>query len=470
MKLTVNNNKVKIDGPLKLENHLYKQFAIRHPNAFHIRRYMPKGWDGKVHFLTEAGYIYTGLLPDLIEAIQKYDKKEKIQIEYNNPPELSLDIPKELNGWVPRPYQLDAIKSIVNRSLLGKPFPRGIIKAATNAGKNLVMAFLYKTFNVPTILVFNRKDLYETALEEIPQILGKDEVGVINAKTEIWKPFMICMAQTLASRMAYYKSKLGQFQACFIDECDLSNNKTYKNIILNLYNTQIRVGLSGTYSVSPMAKYGVRDTNIKAFFSGIVYEIKNEELQKLGFSSDVIIKIHKGNTDVIETDYRLEYEYGIIKNKARNKAIVKRTVHYTKRKQLPILVTAKFHKHLEKLQKLITKANPELRVEMVHHKTVNRAKLIKEFKEGNIDILIGSMIVKRGKNFPLMKAMIHAGGGDSEADILQLFGRATRTHKDKQYTFFEDFFDEGNYLKRHSKHRLMAFKRENLEVIEKYKM
>jgi superfamily II DNA or RNA helicase len=111
-----------------------------------------------------------------------------------------------------------------------------------------------------------------------------------------------------------------------------------------------------------------------------------------------------------------------------------------------------------------------LRVEMVHHKTVNRAKLIKEFKEGNIDILIGSMIVKRGKNFPLMKAMIHAGGGDSEADILQLFGRATRTHKDKQYTFFEDFFDEGNYLKRHSKHRLMAFKRENLEVIEKYKM
>lgn len=470
MKITVNNNKLKIDGPLKLENALYKLFSIRHPNAFHVRAYMPKGWDGKIHFLTEHGYMYTGLLPDLIEAIKEKSPKEPIKITYVDTPKVALKIPQSLNGWVPRPYQLEAIKSIVNRQVEGKPFPRGIIRAATNAGKNLIMAFLYKTFNVPTILVFNRKELYETALEEIPQIIGVDEVGVINATNEVWKPFMICMAQTLTSRMAYYKPKLAKFQACFIDECDLSDNKTYKTILLNLFNTHIRVGLSGTYAVSPLAKYKVRDTNIKAFYSGVVFDIKNTELQQMGYSSNVIIKILQGNTTVKASSYPEEYEQGITKNKLRNKLIARRVKLYAKRKQLPILVTATYHKHLKRLYKIITKLNPQLRVEVVHHKTKNRASLITQFKEGNIDILISSMIVRRGKNFPLMRAMINAGAGDSEAGILQLFGRATRTYKEKSHVTFEDFFDEGNYLKRHSKHRIAAFKREGLEVVEIYKM
>jgi len=472
MKLLVNNNKTKVDGPAKLELALYNAFAIRHPNAFHLRAYMPKGWDGKVRYLTDSGYISTGLLPDLIGKIDSISKgKEKIKIEYaaQRLEEARYRIPKEINGWIARGYQLEAIKSIVDREVLGQPYPRGIIKAATNAGKNLIIAYLYKTFNVPMILIFNRKELFDTAMEEIPKILGEDTVGFINAKEEKWKPFMICMAQTLNKRMAAYKKKLGEFEACIVDECDLADNKTYKNIITNLFNTYIRVGLSGSYSASPLAKYKVRDTNIKAFFSGIVYEIKNTELQGLGYSSDVVIKFHKGNVDVIENNYRLEYEYGIVRNKARNKIILGRVKYYAKIKKLPVLVVAKEHRHLRKLHRLISKAFPDKRVEVVHHQTKNRKELVKAFADGFIDILVGSMIVSRGKNFPLMGAMINAGGGDSSANALQLFGRITRKDKNQDWKFYDDFMDEGNYLRRHSRHRLNTFKRDNLEVIELYK-
>ena len=472
MKLLVNNNKIKIDGPAKLELALYNDFAIRHPNAFHLRAYMPKGWDGKIRYLTEAGYISTGLLPDLIEKILKKSPNEKITIEYASKQleDARYRIPKEINGWVARGYQKEAIESIVLREIQGEPFPRGIIKAATNAGKNLIIAYLYKTFNVPMILIFNRKELYDTAMEEIPKILGKDAVGFINAKEERWKPFMICMAQTLSKRIAKHKKQLATFEACVVDECDLSDNKTYKGIISNLFNTYIRVGLSGSYSASPLAKYRIRDTNIKSFFSGIVYTIKNTELQEMGYSSDVIIKFHQGNTDVIETNYRIEYEYGIVRNKKRNRLIRDRVKYYVKIKKTPVLVVAKEHRHIKKLYKLIIKKFPEKRVEMVHHKTSNRQEIIKAFADGEIDILIGSMIVSRGKNFPKMGAMINAGGGDSSANALQLFGRITRKDQEQDYKFYEDFMDAGNYLKRHSKHRLFTFKRDNLEVIELYKL
>lgn len=467
--LIVNNNKTKIEGPGKLTKALYDKWGVRNPNAFYIRRFMQPGWDGKVHYLTDAGYIQTGLLPDLIADIRKLSPKEIIDVRLTlGEKDIRSKVPEKLKGFTPRDYQLDAIRSITDREVEGIQFPRGIIKAATNSGKNLIFAFIYKTFKVPTISIFNRKEYFETALKEMSDLLGADNVGVINSKTQEWKPFMIAMAQTLNANWDYYKAKLSRFEACFVDECDLADNKTYKNIISALYNTYIRVGASGTYAASPLSKFRIRDTNIKAFFSGIVYEIKNTELMEMGHSCEVVIKIHKGNEEIFP-DYTSEYNYGIILNKERNKIIAKVASLHIKRNHMPMLVMYKNHKHGEVLHKQFVKKFPGLRIEVVHHKTKNRTQLVKDFTAGKIDILIGSLILARAKNFPLMQALINAASGDSSAQVLQILGRATRTHSSKERTYFDDFWDEGNYLKKHSKHRVMTLKREGLEVIELYK-
>ena len=65
--------------------------------------------------------------------------------------------------------------------------------------------------------------------------------------------------------------------------------------------------------------------------------------------------------------------------------------------------------------------------------------------------------------------MQNAAGGDSQINALQLIGRAIRIHSSKSKVYYEDFFDEGFYLKRHSKHRLQYYKHQRFKVLELYK-
>ena len=183
--------------------------------------------------------------------------------------------------------------------------------------------------------------------------------------------------------------------------------------------------------------------------------------------------IHTGNTTIsIPKEYQEEYKLGITKSKERNGKILERLKIHKKANRLPILLVVKYHKHVKVLMKMINKEKKLLKginIDWVHHKREDRAEVVKKFKEGDIDILVGTYILKRGKNFPLMRALVNAGGGDSYENVLQILGRATRTHESKDGTWLDDFYDEGFYLKKHSKHRVIAYKNEKLSITEHWK-
>ena len=190
-----------------------------------------------------------------------------------------------------------------------------------------------------------------------------------------------------------------------------------------------------------------------------------------GYSSEVVVKIVWGNTELMPGEsYDTQYHKGIIESKGRNKRVFKRVKRAIKKKRLPALVIVKNHKHIEILFKLFKKLLPEnISVDWVHHKRKDRHKIVDRFTRGDLDILIGSLILKRGKNFPLMRFIINAGGGKGVENTLQILGRATRFHKSKKRTYYEDFYDEGLYIRRHSKRRIIAYKNEQLKVTELYK-
>lgn len=469
-----NHIKFEVESSAKTSLDLYNRFAYKHPNAWHLRKYMPRGWDGKVHYLSDSGYMSVGLLPDLLDYCREQGHKVTIDVDTETP-EVGI-IPEGIGKYIPRGYQLESIEAITHRQLkfdnLSLPYPRGIIRAATNAGKNIIMAFIHATYNGPTIILLNRKEFYDTTVKELPDILD-EPIGQVNAKNMDWQRITVAMVTTLKARLDRNPrpilKELAKCNVALVDECDLSDNKTYKTVLNKLSNASVRVGLSGSYAASPLKKFLVRDTNIKAFYSGIVYKISNTDLIELGHSTDVIIKYLVGNEHVrYDNDYRLEYKKGITKNKNRNKKILARVKLHVKRGRTPILITTRFHKHAKILYKMMVKNFPKLKIETVNHKTKDRKRIITDFENGVQDILVSTMIVQRAKNFPKMQVMIHAGGGDSEAGILQLFGRATRKDEEVPDKYFEDFFDEGKYLKRHSKHRIQGLKRDGLEIIRKY--
>lgn len=474
VEIQINNNQCKISAPLKLEIKLKEAFKIRHPNQFYLRRHMPKGWDGKIQYINDNGYMHAGLLPQLFEKLNEFKiSPDDIYIIDHREDRTKCKIIKGIGDETFRDYQIEAIYSILNNYINYEGhkihFQRGILKIATNGGKTLVALGLYKAAKRPkTIMVINGDDLYNQAIDEIPPLIP-DEWGCIDPKQIKWGNFMICKVKTLRNRLPLIKEKLAEYQMCIVDECDLADNATYKAILEKLYNCTIRVGMSGTALVGKLAKYKIPHQNIKKFFGNQTYEIKNIDLIEKGHSTPVTVKIIDGNVDAkYPGDYDKEYELGIIKNNARNRKVVKR-INYNclKKRRYPALIIVKRKEHVKILYKLISKKYKGIFKVAWAHSGVGkkeRKQIMIDFKEGKIDILVSSLIIRRGMNFPLLRYGLNAGGGDDPANPLQILGRFFRKGIKIKRKYYEDFLDEGAYLKRHSKHRINYYKDERLKV------
>lgn len=62
------------------------------------------------------------------------------------------------------------------------------------------------------------------------------------------------MVQSLAGNINRYQKFLSEIDMVLIDEADVIDNKTYKTVIQHLYNSRVRVGLSGTLYMSDLKR------------------------------------------------------------------------------------------------------------------------------------------------------------------------------------------------------------------------
>ncbi len=450
---------------IKLRNH--PLLAIRRKGAFFSPAFQQRKWDGIVRFVSERGYFDTGKLPQVVGILK--EMKEEVELVDMRESIKFRSVPIEAGYIEFRDYQLEALKSIARSKVGDLKFPRGIIGVATNGGKTAISAGIHLMYKAPTLFILNSKELFEDALKEMPKLLGEENVGYVSSTHGIkWAPFTIVMVQTAKARMQQVASKLAQYPVVLVDEGDLATSNSYRDVLNHTFNSYVRIALSGSAFADQRQKE--KNERLRSIFGDMLYSIKNEALIKEGHSAKVKVYIWKG-ADVDKSralSWQEEYDLGIIKSTFRNRMICKRVSTHIKKKRLPLLIMVKNHKHVAILYKKIKKLFPKHKVDWVHHVREDRREVVTDFTNGKVDIMIGSFILKRGKNFPLMKALINAAAGDSMANVLQIIGRATRVSKTKKETVMDDFFDTGAYLKRHSKHRLLVYKNEKLEVIEKY--
>lgn len=472
--IEVNNHKCKIHTGAKTFLRIQKKFKVRHPNAYFIRMKIDRAWDGMVDFVTDSGYFKTGLLPQVVEYIHTELHKEVEYIDNRVGYDHLPIIPEIIGPLVLRPYQRKAIDSIVNNKVAGLEFPIGVIGAATNAGKTAIAAGIYLAYKrkIPALILINDGDLYEQFKTEIPELFG-DGVGFVRGKENDWRDVTVAMVQTLSRNIHKYKRELTKFGIVIVDEADLANNKTYTKVIQNCYNANIRCGLSGSMYLSKLKKDFVNMQNLKGYFGEKTFEISNKEMVEKGHSTNIIVRVFPGNQKMgVKGDWMGEYDLGITYNEGRAMVCVERLKHNLKLRRKPALVVCQYHKHIDIMYMVINRElGKKYRVEYVHGgiSTKDRNKIFKDFREGKIDILISSFIIRRGKNFPKLRYLLNAAGSDSHSTILQLMGRLFRKSKGKNKVYMEDFYDQGVYLNRHSKHRVIYYKKEGFKVLENYK-
>lgn len=463
IRIELNNNKIRLTGNLKVLNKVYEDMKVRHPNQWYLRPHMQPGWDGKIKYLSDAGYAKAGLFPMAVSLIKKY-KEDYTIIDRRKELEFK-EIPLEVGEFEARDYQIEAVESIVNNRIDETIFQRGIIGAATNAGKTLIAAMIYKSFrHVKALILVNNRDLYDQFLDDMPKMFG-DKWGYMQGQKVRWAKIMVCMTPTLRNRLSEFSRQLAEYNMVIFDECHLITSKTNKRVMTMLYNTSIRVGLSGT----PFAhKDPTKNMDVRAFFGDQTFTIKNIELMDMGYSAPIVVKLIKGNTKVkIKGDYDEEYRQGISTSEERTMVSLDRIDFYLRRGCSPILVVGRYHEHVENLYDAIQdRFGEEYNVSYVHHKVRDRKLRIDDFKNGKIDIFVASLIIKLGQNMPLIRYMQNAAAGDSHINALQLVGRAIRAHKTKKKVYYEDFMDEGYYLHRHSFHRVKYYKQEKFKIID----
>lgn len=441
-------------------------FKIRANGYFWSPAFRSGQWDGYVKYISDAGYFGTGLWPKIKAYLDK--KKYNYLVHDYRETNHTYKIPKELPGAIPREYQIQAARDVLENKVGDVWFPRGISNQATNAGKTIFAALLYKAFRgqVKCLFIVNRVHLYRQGLEELPKLIGEDVGGIGPGGKVKLRPFTIASVQTLTTKVAKYREVLRNYDIVIVDECHYAPSKSYQRILTALDNATIRVGMSGT----PLKHRDKnRNEKVREYFGEEVTTVSNKELIDKGYSTKPIVTILDGNLDVIiPGDADGEVKSGIIRNPKRTKAILKRVKHHTTKGRTPMLVVGKFHDHVELLYKKIAKRYPDLRVEYIHVGVPNRLKILKDFKEGKVDILVSSLLIKEGANLPLIRALVYAAAGDSSIVLLQIIGRALRKHKSKKRVYIDDFMDVGAYLKRHSKRRLIELKAQGFKIIEKH--
>lgn len=467
-----NSNRGYLDGPLKILNKLYKEFELRHPNWFQIMKYQrgQNKWDGYIHFISNKGEFELGLLQTLYNRLISLNCKVSI-IDQRNIPVIEPVVPKEINGYTLREAQINAVKALVNNKLGDYSHYIGVQDMSVGSGKSLTMAAIHLAFKrkYNTLILLNDSDLFNQFKKEFPAYLGKDIpiTFIQGSKIKEWSEFNIAMVQSLCRNIKSYQKQLSNIDIVLVDEADQATSKTYQTVIQHLYNTKVRVGLSGTIYMSKLKKDLLKNMNTRKFFGDVLSTVTISDMVKQGQSTPVIVKIIPVPPATIDNkDYALEYENNIL-NKRSFKISLERTLWNISYGRIPALVVTKYINHCEELYKFYKKRlGDTYSIKFVHHKTKDRDKILNDFREGKIDILISTTIISRGKNFPLLKYLQNCASMDSNEKSIQILGRLVRTDEGKKKAYLDDMGYQGTYLSRHANHRKRYYMNQKMKVID----
>jgi superfamily II DNA or RNA helicase len=339
----------------------------------------------------------------------------------------------------------------------------------------LIMSSLYLSYKkqLKTLLITNDSDWLNQAREEFKQYLPGEDITFVQGKVLNWSNFTIGMVQSISRNMRFYQKELSQIDMVLVDEADQGGSKQYQNVITRLFNTRIRIGLSGTIYMSKLAKDKVKNMNLECFFGEVIAEFKLKDSIKKGYSTNTVVKIVPGkpwygNWESDCISYKEIYDDSITENKMAWLMAYNRLQWNLNQGRFPALVVCKYIAHCENLYKFFKKKlGDAYNIAYVHVNTKSklRQQIMKDFREGKIDILVSTTIIARGKNFPKLRYLLNAASMDSQEKSIQFLGRLVRTDKSKKKVYLDDLHYPGDYLDRHGKHRKQYYQRQELKVI-----
>lgn len=440
--------------------------SVKVPGSFFASKHLKYHWDGIKYFLTKRGAMATGFLPVFLKLVE--EDYPELDVTIND---LRQNLPQFKSEFVSTIgsreigdqyiHQKDIIESCNNYiQFRGESiyFPRGVVAAATNAGKTAVIAGVY--LNLMTkermLIIIHRKTIYKELVEYFESVF--QEVGQINDKNYDIKPITIGMIQTMYRNIdsPNFMKDLASFNILAVDEAHHAGSDMYVKII-SACPAGLRIFLSGSIFESDDI---VANMTIIGLSGSVLKTVSKRYLMDRGISTPLKVFIHLSNTIMYRSGKRYdEFTYDecidtLIHKSTERVSIINKIID-NRMDAGPILIAVEQTEHGLYLQQALIGHNK--RVELIHSKDKEIIPKIEAFRDGEMDVLISTGVLKEGVNLPLISTLIIASGGRSKAYIKQWCGRAERKHESKTEVEVHDFYDIGRYVQQHSRARVKIY-------------
>jgi superfamily II DNA or RNA helicase len=444
-------------------------------------------WDGKKHHLLRSpsrpgvGTFAKGLLRRVLTLCAKKNVRAKI-IDLRTsvfPPidtkKLKSTLLKGVTMAGEYSYQLDAVKA----ALEGEA---GVLYMATNAGKTEIASAITKVlsdrtvlFVVPkAILLKQTRERLALRLGTIPEAIGvigggkfdpkEVTVAIINSVT----PAKRARSARAKKRSAMLREYLKTVECVFLDEGHHAKANTWFRLMTACVNAQYRYLMSGT----PFT--GDNDLMIEAAAGPVLYEIRNDDLIKLGVSAKPsvrLISIDKPDLErkdaLDDESYHSVYTAGIVENDYRNRIIAREAVEAARAGKTVLVLLTRLAQG-ENITDLIKSQGRPVRFAHGKMSQTARDEAMAWFVEKPGRILVGSNIFDEGVDVPSINVLIVADGGKSLRATLQKIGRSIRRKKTGENVVeVLDFADcTHHWLAKHALDRFDIYTGEGFDVVE----
>lgn len=446
-----------------------KEYLRVRPDRYGMNPAYKKGnWDGYRYFITSKGEFATGYLPLVLKYCTELGVTIVVEDQRSPIPKLKEEFNDYIGvidgeEWIGRDYQVELAKKVTN--YIETPsgsmyFPRGILDAATNAGKNSVAAMLIKNLDEPVEVLFMVAsiDIYKQAVKFFREAL-EEEIGEI--KSGMYKPkrVTVAMVKSLyaqAQKSLTVKKFLLDIKVLIVDESDEAGATVYSKCLM-LVGAGMRVFVSGT----PLDSKKVNNMINVGLSGPVLGKITNAFLIEKGYSQKPLISIVLNNMGESCASYDHVLDEHIHKSTNRATLVAKLI---EARLDRSVLITFTNIEHGQFMYDIARKYLPDADMDLVHGEDPDRAYKLEAFKTGRISVLFASMIVKRGLNNSRIACIIMAQGGKSKSVVKQITGRGLRSDGVNSEMEIIDFYDTGDYVSDHSRARIRVYKAEGFDV------
>jgi len=450
MVIRIDNTRSQVIGSFEELKAVNNYLKVQLPDYKKTDAYIDHGWDGYIHLITKAGTVATGLMPLIAKNFPCHIQDMRTVPQ---PTRLITKVGKfDLKDYKGSDYQYQAVLTCLNNSIGTVPFPRGIINAATNAGKNTIIASIAGSYNIPVLMTIHDADVFRQAVDFFSEFF---KVGTITSKGIKIEDFTIAMYKSLYNRsgrtnvLKYLKG----VPILIVDESHATGATDYKKLISKIHSP-VRYFFSGTALDRPSP---LDNVNMVGMCGPKIVDISNSKLIELGVSKRPVVYIFRNRPGGFYFDYKEKVQEVIKHSRVKNDFI-----RNLCKDDKQTLISVRNIDHGEYLCRYLQGINR--RVVFLHGESEFREEVIRDLKAREIDTVV-TTVMRVGINIPSFKRFINAHGGMSEIELKQLMGRIFRDDGEDDHIEFFDFYDDVEPLNEHSRARIDIYEREGFEII-----